>query len=104
MGLIYLVSLLFLIIHFRKKILFTPNNYLPLIFILFFSYIIPLFYGLIKLPVLTDRYIIFVLVSILILISSLILKIENQKLKIILLIIILAPTTINNYIEIKYRR
>ena len=104
MGLIYLVSLIFLIFHFRKKILFTSNNYLPLIFILFFSYIIPLFYGLIKLPVLTDRYIIYVLVSILILISSLILKIENPKLKIFLLIIILVPTIINNYIEIKYRK
>ena len=64
MGLIYLSTLIFLIIRFRKKILFTSNNYLPLIFILFFSYIIPLFYGLIKLPVLTDRYIIFVLIPI----------------------------------------
>ena len=68
MGLIYLSTLIFLIIRFRKMILFTSNNYLPLIFILFFSYIVPLFYGLIKVPVLTDRYIIFVLIPILILI------------------------------------
>ena len=104
MGLIYLSTLIFLIIRFRKKILFTSNNYLPLIFILFFSYIIPLFYGLIRLPVLTDRYIIFVLVPILILISALIFKINNKKLKIFLLIIILIPTIINNYIEIKFKK
>ena len=104
MGLIYLSTLIFLIIRFRKKILFTSNNYLPLIFILFFSYIFPLVYGLIKLPVLTDRYIIFVLVPILILISALIFKINNKKLKIFLLIIILIPTIINNYIEIQFRK
>ena len=104
MGLIYLSTLIFLIIRFKKKILFTSNNYLPLIFILFFSYIIPLFYGLIKIPVLTDRYIIFVLIPIIILISALIFEIDNRKLKIFLLIIILIPTIINNYIEIQFRK
>jgi hypothetical protein len=103
MGLIYLSILIFLIIRFRKIILFTSNNYLPLIFILFFSYIIPIFYALLKTPVLTDRYIIFVLIPILILISALIFEIDNKKLKIFLLISILIPTIINNYIEIKYR-
>ena len=104
MGLIYLSTLIFLIIRFRKKILFTSNNYLPLIFILFFSYIIPLFYGLIKTPVLTDRYIIFVLIPILILLSVLIFEINNRKLRVYLLIFILVPTTINNYIEIQFRK
>ncbi len=104
MGLIYLSTLIFLIIRFRKMILFTSNNYLPLIFILFFSYIIPLFYGLIKVPVLTDRYIIFVLIPIFILISALIFKIGNKKLKIFLFISILIPTIVNNYIEIQFRK
>ena len=104
MGLIYLSTLIFLIIRFRKIILFTSNNYLPLIFILFFSYIIPLFYGLIKTPILTDRYIIFVLIPIFILISTLIFEIDNRKLRVYLLIFILVPTTINNYIEIQFRK
>ena len=103
MGLIYLSTLIFLIIRFRKKILFTSNNYLPLIFVLFFSYIIPLLYGLIRHPILHDRYIIFVLIPIIILISSLIFEIENRKLKILLFVFILLPTIINNYIEIKFR-
>jgi len=103
MGLIYLSTLIFLIIHFRKKIFLTSNNYLLLIFIFLFSYIIPLVYGLIKMPILTDRYIIFVLIPILILISSLIFEISNKKLKIFLLIFILVPTIINNYIEIENR-
>ena len=104
MGLIYLSTLIFLIIRFRKMILFTSNNYLPLIFILFFSYLIPLFYALLKTPILTDRYIIFVLIPILILISALIFEIDNKKLKIFLLISILIPTIINNYIEIQFRK
>jgi hypothetical protein len=54
--------------------------------------------------VLTDRYIIFVLIPILILISALIFEIDNKKLKIFLLISILIPTIINNYIEIQYRK
>jgi hypothetical protein len=103
MGLIYLSTLIFLIINFRKKILFTSNNYLPLIFVLFFSYLIPLSYGLIRHPILIDRYIIFVLIPIIILLSSLITEIDNKKLRISLLVFILVPTLINNYIEIKYR-
>ena len=103
MGLIYLFTLFFLIIRFKKKILFTSNNYLLLVFILFFSYTIPLFYGFIRLPVLTDRYIIFVLIPIIILISSLIFEISSRKLKIFLLICIVIPTFINNYIEIQFR-
>ena len=103
MGLIYLSTLIFLIIRFKKKILFTSNNYLPLIFILFFSYIFPLVYGVIKLPILTDRYIIFVLIPILILISALIFEIDSRNLKIFLLISIIIPTIINNYIEIQFR-
>ena len=104
MGLIYLSTLIFLIVRFRKKILLTPNNYLPLIFILFFSYIIPLLYGLIRVPVLNDRYIIFVLIPILILISALIFEINSRRLKIFLLIFILVPTIINNYKEIQFRK
>ena len=104
MGLIYLSTLIFLIIRFRKMILFRSNNYLPLVFILFFSYLIPLFYALLKTPILTDRYIIFVLIPILILISALIFEIGNKKLKIFLFISILIPTIVNNYIEIHFRK
>ncbi len=103
MGLIYLSTLIYLIILFRKKIFLTLNNYLLLIFVFLFSYIIPLTYSYIKTPILTDRYIIFVLIPILILISSLIFEVKNKKLKTFLFIFILAPTIINNYMEIKNR-
>jgi len=63
-----------------------------------------LFYALLKTPILTDRYIIFVLIPILILISALIFEIDNKKLKAFLLVSILIPTIINNYIEIQFRK
>ena len=104
MGLIYLITLIFLIYKFKKKIFLHEEKYLFLFILLIFSYIIPLFYGFIKTPVLTDRYIIFVLIPIFLLISNLIFEIKDKKLKIILISFLLIPTIINNFIEIKHRK
>ena len=104
MGLIYLITLIFLIYKFKKKIFLHEEKYLFIFILLIFSYIIPLFYGFIKTPVLTDRYIIFVLIPIFLLISNLIFEIKDKKLKIILVSFLLIPTIINNYIEIKHRK
>ena len=57
-------------------------------------------YGLIKQPILTDRYIIFVLVPVFILISTLILDIKPAKKKYLILLVILTSSLINNYLEI----
>ena len=104
MGLIYMFVLIFLIIYLRKKIFFAPNNYLPLIFILFFSYMIPLTYELFVIPILADRYIIFVLIPIIILITVLIFEIKKKYIRNILILFILIPTFINHYLEIKSRK
>ena len=104
MGIIYLSTLIYLIITFKKKIFSTLNNYLLLIFILIFSYIIPLSYGYLKTPILTDRYIIFVLIPILILISSLIFEVTNKKVRTFIFIFLLLPTIINSFIEIKDKK
>ncbi len=103
MGLIYLLILIYLIIIQRKTIFKFSSKYFFLILILFFSYFLPLAYSLFRQPILTDRYIIFVLIPILILISSLIFEIKHKKLKIFLLILLLFSTITNNYIEIFQR-
>ena len=103
MGLIYLLILIYLIIIHRKTIFKLSSKYFFLILILFFSYFLPLTYSLFRQPILTDRYIIFVLIPILILISSLIFEIKPKKLKIFLLILLLFSTITNNYIEIFQR-
>jgi len=103
MGLIYMLTLFFLIIYLRKKIFSVSNNFLPLIFILFFSYLVPLGYELFSTPILVDRYIIFVLIPIIVLISVLIFEIRNKYIRNILILFILIPTFVNHYLEISLR-
>ena len=103
MGLIYLVILIYLITIQRKTIFKFSSKYFFLLLMLFFSYFLPLAYSLFRQPILTDRYIIFVLIPILILISSLIFEIKPRKVKIFLLILLLISTITNNYIEIFQR-
>ena len=103
MGLIYLVILIYLITIQRKTIFKLSSKYFFLLLMLFFSYFLPLAYSLFRQPILTDRYIIFVLIPILILISSLIFEIKPKKVKIFLLILLLISTITNNYIEIFHR-
>ena len=101
MGLIYLCILLFLIINFRKKIFLVPNKYLLLVFIIIFSYLIPFVYGFYFFPILFDRYIIFVLIPILILIPILLSEMNNKKSRNILVVFLLTTTFYNGYLEIK---
>ena len=103
MGLIYLLTLIYLTIIHRKIVFKFSSKYFLLFLILIFSFFLPLTYSLFKQPILTDRYIIFVLIPILILISSLILEIRIYKVKITLLIFLLLSTITNNYIEIFQR-
>ena len=100
MGAIYLVTLIYLIFNFKNKFFIYSNKYLFLLLLLFLSYFLPIFYGFIFMPILTDRYIIFVLIPILLLISIFTFNLENTKIKKIILFIIIVSTISNNYLEI----
>ena len=100
MGYFYLLLLLFLIIKNRKKIFLEKNNYLFLLIIIFFSYFIPLVYGIINTPVLHDRYIIFILIPILILVPCLLNELNNRYLRRILISFLFLLTIGNHLIEI----
>ncbi len=100
MGYSYLTLLLFLIIKNRKKIFFENNNYLFLLIIILFSYLVPLIYGILNTPVLHDRYIIFILIPIFLLISCLLNDLTNLYLRRILISFLILLTTGNQLIEI----
>ena len=100
MGYTYLVLLFFLILKNKKIIFIEKNFYLFFLILLFFCYFIPLLYGVIKTPVLHDRYIIFILIPILVLISCLISELLNNRLKFFLTLFLLILTFSNHYIEI----
>jgi len=104
MGTIYLLVLIYLLFYNRKKIFcFDDKNFL-LLLIIFYSYFLPIFYSFLKHPILTDRYIIFVLVPIFILISNLTLSLKNKKIKFFILFLICTSSLANNYIEIFKRK
>ena len=103
MGYLYLFSLIFLVLKFNKLIFSLKSIYQLLFILLISSYFIPLMYGLIKIPILIDRYIIFVVTPIILLISTLIYKLPI-KLKWTMIIIICVTTFANNYIEIFERQ
>ena len=100
MGYFYLILLLFLIIKSWKKIFLENNSYLFFLTIIFFSYSIPLMYGILKTPVLHDRYIIFILIPIFILISCLLIDLRNNYLRRILISLLVLLTVGNHLIEI----
>lgn len=99
MGYLYLIIFLFLLIK-SKEIIFSKKSIFQLFLILIFSsYFFPLIYSLIKLPILIDRYIIFVLIPIILFISILTFK-QNDIIKKTLIVLIVLFTFSNNYLEI----
>jgi len=100
MGFIYLIILFYLLINKRKLFMNYSNKLVLFIIILINSYFIPIVYGYTNMPILIDRYIIFVLIPIFILISILILKLDNKRIRNTILTILILSTLTNNYIEI----
>jgi len=98
-GLFYLVSLISLIFFFKKKFkkeIFSLNFFLILFFL---SYFLPLMFGYLFKPIIFHRYIIFVLIPIIVLISILIFEINNQAIRNTVITILLLLTIGNLYTE-----
>ena len=103
MGFIYLSSLMLLAFKCRKLIFLKKSNYQFLFILLISSYFLPIVYGFIRIPILVDRYIIFVVTPIILLISHFVFK-QKKNIKWSLIFIICLSTFANNYIEIFMRK
>ena len=102
LGIIHLIILLFLVFKFRIQIL--KNNFLFVLLILFIlSYFIPLTYGFYK-PIITSKYIIFVLIPIIVLISVLVNELKNKILKNFLISLIVLITIGNQFTEENFKQ
>ncbi len=103
MGLSFLFILIFLIIkesHFIKKL-----NFLSFLLILtIFSYFLPILFGYLFKPVLLSRYIIFVILPILLLISNLIFKIKNLNIRNFLVAFLVLITIANHFTEQSFKQ
>ena len=97
LGLLHLLILLNLIIHFKNKIF--NSILLFFLLIIFYSYTLPLIFSFLIKPILVDRYIIFVIIPILIITSCLIFEIKNNVLKNVFSSFLLIATLLNFYTE-----
>ena len=96
LGLLHLFILIYLISSQFSKVLKKFDIELFLIILLFFTYIIPISYNYIFEPILIDRYIFFVLIPILCLISHFIFQIKPKLFSYSLAILICLITFFNH--------
>ena len=96
LGLIHLSILFYCIVKFKKNLINDFNIFTFFVILIFFSYFIPLLYGYIFSPILLDRYIFFVLIPIICLLSHFILLIKSSFLKYSFVILICLTTFLNN--------
>ena len=103
-GGVYLVVLLYLLTKSIKQIINKANINLFFLILIFFSYFLPGIYGFIFEPVLINRYIIFVLIPILFLISHLTFESNNNLIKKIFLSLIIILTFFNHFTENTFKQ
>ena len=104
LGLLHLLILVYLITGQFNKILKRFDVELFLIIFLFLTYLIPVSYSLIFKPILIDRYIFFVLIPILYLISSLTLDFKNRYKKYTFIFLLVAPSFFNLFTENTFKQ
>ena len=104
LGLLHLIILIYLITTQFNKVLKKFNIELFLIIFLLLTYIIPITYSLIFKPILIDRYIFFVLIPILYLISGLSFDLKNIYKKYTFIFLLIAPSILNHFSENTFKQ
>ena len=104
LGLLHLLILSYLIFSQFNKVVKKFDMELFLTILLLLTYIIPITYSLIFEPILIDRYIFFVLIPILYLISSLTFNFENTFKKYIIVFLLVTPSFLNHFSENTFKQ
>ena len=103
-GGVYLIVLIYLCSTFIKKIFKEMNINLFFLISIFLTYSVTILYGYVIEPILIPRYIIFVLIPILFLISNFVFNIKNKILRFIFLLILIFPTFLNHFTENTFKQ
>jgi len=104
LGLIHLALLIGLIISFKNKIINELNFVTLLILFIFLSYFTPLLYGWLYKPIIHSRYIIFVLIPIIVVLSYLIFEIKSKYYKNLIISILVVLTFGNQFRESNFKQ
>ena len=102
-GIIFLLTF-FIVIFQNKKFFFALNKPFLLFIIIFTSYFIPILFGFLFKPILLSRYISYVPILVILLISSLLLNSKNKKFKIFFSTILIIGTIGNMFTEEAFRQ
>jgi hypothetical protein len=103
-GILFLASLVALVIYFRKKIILEQNIYFFLFLAILSSYSVTILYSVLISPVLSDKYLIFILLPILLIISNFSLEIKNKLLKNLIIFILVISTLGNSFTERSFKQ
>ena len=103
LGLVHLLVLIFFILKFRENLI-TSKKFLMLIMIIIFSYSLPLLFSLIFKPLLIERYIMYLIIPILLIISYYIFNLEKIFLRNSLVIIFIFLTFANFVTEDTFKQ
>ena len=103
-GGVYLITLIYLISNSLKEIINKLNINFFFLLLIFFTYSMPAIYGFIFDPILINRYVFFVLIPILFLISNLTFENKNNVTKNILVFLVLILTFFNHFTENTFKQ
>ena len=103
LGIIHLIILIFLSSYLWKKIIYN-KKIIFLYIMLFLSYFIPLIYGYFLKPIIFPRYIMFVLIPIILIISILIFYIENKNIRRFLIFFLIFINLGNHLTESTFKQ
>ena len=103
MGVIFLLSLIILILK-NKKLFLKLDKHIVILFIIILSYSIPLIFGYLFKPILLSRYVSYLVIFIVLLISSLIFKISNKNKRNYFIIFLILITFGNHFTEQSFKQ
>ena len=101
LGVIFLLTLLFL---FFKNFTYKKNNQIFLIILILITYIFPLTFSYLIKPIFIPRYIIFVLIPIITLISIFLFQLQNKFLKNSLIVFLILMVSLNTLNETSFKK
>ena len=104
LGIIHLFLLFLLIFRFRELLFYKANDKSFLIYLIFFTYFIPLVFGYLFSPIINARYIIFILIPVLILLTYFVFEIKNIKLRNTLIILLVGINFFNHFSESSFKQ
>tara|TARA_Y100000591_G_scaffold1343_1_gene1117 strand:- start:5470 stop:6891 length:1422 start_codon:yes stop_codon:yes gene_type:complete len=104
LGIIFFVTFISLLFYFRKEFLINFNIYTFLLILFLNSYFMPLIFGYFFKPILVDRYILFILIPIIALLSHFIILIKNKFVKIFLIVFLLVIQFFNLFDEYTFKQ